>query len=147
MVIKKLIAHRGNINGVNLDKENSQPYIEDSINKGFDCEIDIWLVNKKIFLGHDFPQIETSNSFLSSFKNSLWIHCKNLDALNYFLSLDEKFNFFWHEKDKFTLTSLGYIWTYPNNLVNEWSVIVDNSSKTTNYNCYGVCSDYIYRYE
>ena len=29
--------------------------------------------------------------------------------------IDKTFNYFWHQNDKFTLTSKGYIWTFPGN--------------------------------
>ena len=36
----KLIAHRGNINGP-CERENSPEYILETINLGYDCEIDV----------------------------------------------------------------------------------------------------------
>ena len=29
------------------------------------------------------------------------------------LGADKSLNYFWHQTDDFTLTSHGYIWTYP----------------------------------
>ena len=52
-----------------------------------------------------------------------------------------------HEDVRFTITSSGIICTYPGNVVGENSVIVDNDNKITEYNCYGVCSDYISLYK
>ena len=51
-----LISHRGNINGPNKDKENSLSYIQEAINLGYDVEIDLWVINGELFLGHDSPQ-------------------------------------------------------------------------------------------
>ena len=42
----KLIAHRGNVNGPNPDKENHTDYINEAIILGYDVEIDVWFVNK-----------------------------------------------------------------------------------------------------
>ena len=51
-------------------------------------------------------------------------------------------NVFWHENDAYTLTSHGYIWTYPHQKVCEKSVIVAKNSKYLKFqSCYGVCSD------
>ena len=36
-----LIAHRGNVNGKNPERENTIEYIEEAIKKGYHCEIDI----------------------------------------------------------------------------------------------------------
>ena len=59
----KLIAHRGNITGRNPDEENSPDYISQAIQKGYDVEVDVWLMDG-IYLGHDKPQYETSIDFL-----------------------------------------------------------------------------------
>ena len=53
---------------------------------------------------------------------------------------------FFHNVDDYTLTSNGYIWTYPGYEVTDKSIIVNLNEgwQNTNYNCYGVCVDYIY---
>ncbi|MEY4342356.1 MAG: Synechococcus phage, partial [Pseudomonadota bacterium] len=55
-------------------------------------------------------------------------------------------NSFWHQEDDFTITSSGYIWTYPNKSITSQSIIVDLNKnwKTKNYNCFGVCVDFVY---
>ena len=145
MSIKKLISHRGNLTGPNLSKENKESTILKAVESGFDCEIDVWFVNKNLYLGHDEPLYKTSLRFLSEIEEFLWIHCKNFEALDYFTSI-KKFNYFWHQEDRFTITSLGYIWTYPGNLVGGDSIIVDNNNKLSDYKCYGICSDFISLY-
>jgi len=109
------ISHRGNINGPNEYSENSPSYIEDAINLGFECEIDVYYISKthEIYLGHDTPQYLIHFEWLFNLKEKLWIHCKNSEALEFFVSNLPHFNFFWHQKDDFTLTSFGYIWVYP----------------------------------
>jgi len=53
-------------------------------------------------------------------------------------------NYFWHQTDDFTLTSRGYIWTYPKKEYFEKSVIVNlDESVPKNLKVYGICSDYI----
>ena len=49
----KLISHRGNLHGKNPDLENRPDYILQALKKGYHCEIDVWLIRNKIFLGHD----------------------------------------------------------------------------------------------
>ena len=146
MSLTKLISHRGNFIGPEPSQENKPSTILNAIDNGFDCEIDIWFINEELFLGHDEPSYKTSLSFLSEIEEFIWIHCKNFEALEYF-NLTNKFNYFWHEEDRFTITSSGYIWTYPGNIVGENSVIVNNDNKISEYNCYGVCSDYISLYK
>ena len=60
----KLISHRGNLNGVNPDRENSPSYIQKAIFAGYDVEIDVRWWNDGIWLGHDTPDWEVPISFL-----------------------------------------------------------------------------------
>jgi len=138
----KLIAHRGNLRGSNLEKENNPDYVNEALQQGCDAEIDVWYVNGELLLGHDYAQYKIKKSFLQNKK--LWCHAKNLAALEYMIN-NNIVNFFWHENDSHTLTSSGYIWTYPNKQVNDKSIIVDlsNEWKNKNYQCYGVCVDLI----
>lgn len=137
----KLIAHRGNISGISED-ENKPKYIENAISKGFDVEIDIRFIDGKLYLGHDEPNYEVNWFWLHRYKDQLWIHCKNLEALCEF-SCTSGFNYFWHQEDDFTLTSKNYIWTYPGKPITVKSVIVVPEFKNVNFNCYGICSDFV----
>jgi len=111
---------------------------------GFDCEVDIWLINNEIYLGHDYGKYKIDGSFLANPK--LWIHAKNLDALNYLRSTS--YNYFWHQEDDFTLTSHHYIWTYPGKELKSFSIMVMPEWDTLDIDinslpCYGICSDYV----
>lgn len=142
-----LISHRGNLNGRMVDLENTPEYIDLAISKGFDVEIDVWLVDGKIYLGHDSPETEITKSFLSERKDRLWVHCKNVDMVS-FLNLEkELFNFFWHENDTLTLTSKGYIWAYPGKQPIKNSVaVLPEITQDLVTSCVGVCSDFIFKY-
>lgn len=140
-----LISHRGNLNGSNSGLENSELYIVAALEKGFEVEIDVWKnENGDLYLGHDVPTYKTNLDFLDKYKDKLWIHCKNLLALDYLLTLDG-FNFFWHESDDYTLTSKKYIWTYFNKSVLGKNVIVvkEKIDKDQLPNCFGICSDFV----
>jgi len=136
----KLISHRGNLNGPSIF-ENNPTYIQICLSDGVECEIDVWKIRDTFYLGHDSPEHEVDFSFLA--QKGLWCHAKNLGALSDMLK--QNINCFWHQNDDFTLTSSGYIWTYPNKMVLDNSIIVDNDPnwKEKNYQCYGICSDYI----
>jgi len=144
----KLIAHRGLINGPDSNLENLPGQILLSLQAGYDCEIDVRYINGKWMLGHDNPDYEVPFEFLE--QPGLWIHAKNLEAL-YVLGADAKLNFFWHQEDDFTLTSQGYIWTYPGKPLTAQSVCVmpewDKELDLTTFkpDCYGICSDYVKR--
>jgi len=147
-----LIAHRGNTKGPLSNKENCIHYIQSALDYGFDVEVDIWFINNKYYLGHDFAESLIDIEWLRERASHLWIHCKNQNS---FFSLSDlnnktdKFNFFWHENDAYTMTSLGYIWTYPGAIVNNNSILnmpelsKINLCQLSNYNALGVCSDYI----
>ena len=51
-----IIAHRGNVDGPNPERENSPDYIDEALSMGYDVEIDLRSKDKQLFLGHDKPQ-------------------------------------------------------------------------------------------
>jgi hypothetical protein len=143
----KLISHRGNINGRNILEENKPEKILYCLSLGYDVEVDVWNIDEKFYLGHDQPQYEIEKEFLLNKK--LWCHAKNLNALKSMLKL-KKINCFWHQNDDYTLTSMGFIWAFPNKpLTKNCIAIIDNN---TIYNeedlkqCYGICSDNVEKY-
>lgn len=144
-----LISHRGNLNGPNPERENKISCIEEAISLGYDVEIDLWLIGSKFFLGHDLPQYEINLNWIIERQCFLWVHCKNLSAIEYLNGLDNKINYFWHQSDDVTLTSLGFIWAYPGKqpIAGSISVLPElNNYEDLDY-CYGVCSDYIKQIE
>lgn len=136
-----LISHRGNLSGTDLKKENTPEQICKVLSLGYHCEIDLWKVGDFFYLGHDEPQYKIDFKFLKNNKN-LWIHAKNLEALN---SLPNDLRYFWHQTDDYTLTSDNIIWTFPDKQVCENSVIVDKNKnwRSKNYKCLGICTDWI----
>lgn len=148
----KIIAHRANLDGPNVNLENQPDQIDLAISCGFDAEIDVWYQDGKLFLGHDEPQYKVSWRWLAQRRKSLWIHCKNLDALYEFSFGTSGFNYFWHQEDHFTLTSKNYIWTYPGQDYRSNSVVVmpeisylkekESLKDIITWECYGVCTDY-----
>jgi hypothetical protein len=140
-----LISHRGNLNGPNEVRENSPYYIMEAIDEGYDVEVDLWWVDGKVYLGHDEPQYEVSDEWLGERIDKLWIHCKNVESLNWIRNTS--LHYFWHEQDTLTLTSKNHMWVYPSKQPIIGSIAVmpeihnDDISK-----CLGVCSDFIKRY-
>jgi hypothetical protein len=143
------ISHRGNLLGKDLNLENNPTQVESVIKKGYDCEIDLHMVGKKLFLGHDEPQYDISINWLLEHSKRLWIHAKNFDALNLLNSKYKELNYFWHQEDDFTLTSDNLIWTFPEKQTSHNSIIVKleyEADYLKNNIFYGICSDYIERY-
>jgi hypothetical protein len=118
----RIISHRGNLNGPDLKTENTISQIYKCIDLGFDAEIDVRVIDSKIFLGHDNPDEQVELKDLYEISDRLWIHCKNLEALEYFCN--KSFNYFWHETDCYTLTSKGIGWVYIGQYPYSKSVIV-----------------------
>ena len=141
----KVISHRGNINGRIEEAENRPDYIEDTIRLGYDVEIDVWVIEGTFHLGHDEPQYPISLNWLYERKDKLWIHCKNIEAMEWFNSLYGTYNYFWHENDVATLTSKGYIWSNIDHYFKNGITVSLEYKELPDY-IWGVCSDYIYSY-
>jgi hypothetical protein len=144
-----LISHRGNINGRFESWENEPTYIDLAIQKGYDVEIDVWCVDGIIWLGHDKPLYGglSINWFLKR-ANKLWIHCKNIEALEYFKNFTHEINYFWHENDRATVTSKIYIISHVDQEPIEGSIAMMPEKHNFDVSkCVGVCSDYIEKYK
>jgi hypothetical protein len=142
----KLISHRGNINGKIIEAENRPDYIDDTIRLGYNVEIDLWVVDGKIYLGHDSFQYEINDEWLNERIDKLWIHCKNVESLNWIKNTS--LHYFWHENDTLTLTSKNYIWVYPGKqpIVGSIAVMPEIFNDDVS-NCLGICSDFIQNYK
>jgi hypothetical protein len=148
--MKYYIAHRGNINGKNTERENSPSYILEAMNEGFHVEIDVWVVNELIFLGHDAPQYKIKKDFL--FNENLWCHAKNIEALTMMVQHKDKIHCFFHQSDDYILTSKGFIWSYTGKPINKETICVmpenyDLYTKDELKDCRGICSDNIIYYK
>lgn len=141
-----IIAHRGNIDGPNPTKENTIQYIEDAIASGFDVEIDLWVQDDNLFLGHDSPQYLVTINWLEQFHHKLWIHCKNIAAIEY-MSDAWLFHYFWHENDTMVVTSLRDLWVFPGKQPVRNSIAVMPEIYNDDVSlCRGVCTDYAINY-
>jgi hypothetical protein len=143
-----LISHRGNIDGRLESYENEPNYIDSALSKGYDVEIDIWVIEGTFYLGHDKPQYGVTLDWLYKRKNNLWIHCKNVEAIEWFNTLLGMYNYFWHQEDTLTLTSKNYIWVYPGKQPIKNSIAVMPEIHNDGISeCIGVCSNYIQNYK
>tara|TARA_B100000287_G_scaffold334977_1_gene320353 strand:+ start:985 stop:1422 length:438 start_codon:yes stop_codon:yes gene_type:complete len=136
-----LISHRGNINGSIPERENEPLYIIEALEKSFDVEVDVWWKDDGFWLGHDEPQYQVKEEFLQNIK--LWCHAKNIDALNQMIE-NGKIHCFFHQEDDVTLTSEGYLWTYPGKQLtsNSIAVLPPDKGKLPD-TIAGICSDNI----
>lgn len=138
------IAHRGNVDGPKPELENEPNYIDQALNLHYDVEVDLWIMSNNLFTGHDEPQYNISMDWLSSRKNRLWIHCKNLEAMSYLNPLGNIYHYFWHENDTVTLTSRNYIWAFPGKQPIKNSIAVMPEIYNDDLSmCLGICSDHL----
>jgi len=149
--LTRLIAHRGNIHGSIPSRENTINYIEEALDKGFDVEVDVWLLGEKFYLGHNAPSNEEITLEIMK-DHRVWCHAKDIYTLSKLMRFHDV-NCFFHDKDDVTLTSHGQLWTYPGKLLTPLSIDVLPERFITNlydigkweYNIkvFGVCSDYV----
>lgn len=140
-----LIAHRGNINGPNPERENHPDYILEALDNGYEVEVDLWWTETDGWcLGHDEPQYRVSQKFLAH--SGLWIHCKEYETLKRLLPTD--LNFFYHTDEDYVLTSKKFIWAYPGNLGTENTICVMPEYYNTPVEGFaGVCSDFVEKFK
>ena len=144
---KILISNRGNINGKNRTRENKIDYIEEAFILGFDVKIDIWAKkdpDNKIILSLNNEEPEQDVNLYWLFRNcgKLWLECKNIEALEFFNSM-QFFNYFWLENNLTTITSKNFIWSELQPIKN--SIVFQPENKEISQ-CLGFCSDYISNY-
>lgn len=138
------ISHRGNISGIRSNDENNPNYINTALKLGYEVEVDVRFENGKFFLGHDFSQYHVDNEFLLNSK--IWCHAKTKEALEALEQIEA--HYFWHQEDDYTITSKGYIWTYPGKkLFNKSICVLPETHDYKNLNCLGICSDFIEKYK
>ena len=151
----KLIAHRCNIDGPNELTENTIISADTCYKLLYDFEIDIWLIDNKILLGHDIItkkfELNEFKQWIKKYKKHVWIHCKNIESLIFCNEELKQFNYFGHNSDQFVLTSQQYIFTCPNNLYGKNVVCVMpelNNNLIVDFSKYcAILTDYIKRYE
>ena len=146
----KFIAHRGNTAGPDESRENKPDYIDNAISLGFDVEVDVWLVEDYLCLGHDGPETLIDRTFLETRKDKLWCHAKNLEALEWLVQ--NHFHCFFHDKDAYVITSHQIIWAYPGETITNNTICV-MPERVKNYSdqdlrmSLGICSDFVEMYK
>ena len=143
-----LISHRGNVNQIIPERENSTSYIGEAIAQGYDVEMDVRFIDGTLYLGHDNPDHQISLEWLLQRKEWLWVHCKNFAALQ--ALIDEDLRIFYHQKENHTIiNNCNLIWSHELSEASGKSIIpllsekdMEDYSKYSN-KVYGVCSDFV----
>lgn len=142
----KLISHRGNLTSINPELENTQDYIQQAIDLGYDVEIDVRLTAGYLFLGHDAPDYYVPLDWLLERKDKLWVHTKNFAALNFLIDRDLKI--FYHQKENHTIiNNCNLIWSHDLSEASSKSIIpllsLEEIQSFDGKTVYGICSDFI----
>ena len=144
----KLISHRGNLSGPSPENENKIPYVQRAIDRGYDVEIDVRLIDNNLYLGHDSPDYLVDLSWLLDRKEHLLVHAKNFQAMSFLIKYDLRI--FYHQVEKHTVIgNTKNLWSCDIGEATEKSIIplisLEEVEKYKNLvgNFYGVCSDYV----
>ena len=140
-----VISHRGNLRGPNKEEENRPSYIKLALRECDFVEVDIWIEDGVVKMGHDHGQYDLD---VSLFKEDriIW-HAKNLEALK-FLKYNN-LHYFFHDADEYTITSKHLIWAHPSAKNFEGCICVlpeikygRDFLKKIDENVLGVCTDF-----
>lgn len=141
-----IISHRANLTGPKSAHwgENHPSSVRAALINGFDVEIDVWLIDNKLILGHDNADYQVPKEFF--YNDRLWVHCKNIEAAHYFYGHPTVHSFY-HQNDDITLTSSQLLWSYPRQSVlltdKSIAVIPELVKDWANLEkCYGICTDF-----
>ena len=145
----RLISNRGNIDIWNPDLENTQEYIQTAINQGYEVKIDLWTKDNKLYLGTNEPTQPLDFDWFERNNGRLWIQCRTIDVMAQFNKLDSRgsnLHYFWHELNKISLTSRGYLWCESDKVV-PGGIMYQPKEDNDLTEAYGICSDSILKYK
>ena len=140
-----LISHRGNTQGIDESRENTQEYIQSALDDKYHVVVDVFLIgNAHLALGIDSPTHPTNLAFLQ--QPLVIARAHSIACLDFLLS--NQVHCFLHTNDT-SLTSGGLIWTsHTSHLTSrciyampEWTHSEIIGFKDTP--CAGICSNFI----
>ena len=141
-----LISHRGNINGIVPEKENTVEHIEEALEKGFHVVVDVFLIGEKhLALGSETPQYPITIDFLTNKK--IICRAKSIEALDFLVT--NQAHAFYQEAENCSLTSGGLIWVSQGKNITQRCVfampewIMPDITTLKNIDCAGICSNFI----
>ncbi len=134
-----LIAHRGNVEGPQPALENTVPYIESALERGFDVEVDVWFRDRKMWLGHDKPETAIDIDYLKN--PHIWVHAKDGEGL-YIMQQEGSIHCFFIQDKGMTFTSNGVIYGYPEAGLPVGSIAICIEVQPLDKLILGVCTDY-----
>ena len=146
----RFIAHRGNIEGRNPDRENTISYIEEALALDLDVEIDVTLSEGQYYLGHDELGEVIPTESLNNHR--IWCHAKTLETLRSLAPLPQV-NVFFQTTEQIVLTSKGFFWNHSDVMSGfgpkDVGVMLDYHEQfmTANPGLHALCSDHALTYK
>jgi hypothetical protein len=153
-----IISHRGQLDGPCPSTANNPQQILKllTIYPGLHFELDLWITDCGLFLGHDSPDYSVSTTILDLLSSRSIFHIKHVDSASHrsMLLLSKVCNschYFAHDLDSFTITSRGLIWVHPKMgvLPNTVAVMPEHTVPRSDLNRFftdltvsGVCTDF-----
>jgi hypothetical protein len=142
------ISHRGNLDGMEPEKENSPEYVQAVLDKNYHVLVDTWLVgSSSLALGTRYPQYPVSLEFMKA--KGIIARAATVETLEFLMS--NNIHCFLASHDEYTLTNGGLIWTRHGKKITgvqrcvidmpEW--YIPSFEKLAQTNAAGVCSDCI----
>ncbi len=142
------IAHRGNVDGIDKQRGNTEAYVLDALAQGYHTEVDVWCRENRFYLGHDGPTQEIEVDFL--LQAGIWCHAKDPQTMQELI--DTGVHCFFQAEDDVALTSHGFLWTHSRcGVVTPRSILTivefDESRIDDVWAAAGICSDHVAQYK
>jgi hypothetical protein len=147
------ISYRGIYDGNNFEDANTPNQIAKAMGMGFNCMIDVWRVDDKLYLGNEQPITEITEKYLQNIK--FWINARNIDMQLWLSTQPSKLypNWFYFitptPPPPYVEASNGKLMTPGTVPVNNNSVIflpeIEDIGllSTVNLKCFGILSNYL----
>lgn len=141
-----LISYRGNTSQIVPEQENKLEHIQNALNKGFHVMVDIWLVGtNNLATGTTRAQYPIDINFIR--ENNIICHAMTSNTMNFLL--EKGLHCFMWDREKYSLTNGGLIWSSVDPQVNSRTILVlperniPHLSVLANLKCAGICSSRI----
>lgn len=136
-----IISNRGNLNGRIIEFENLPSYIDKAIELGkfHGVKIDLWGDKGELYLGNDGPLYKIDPNWLIYREMDLWIHARNIDAVNFLNNMD--LTWFWREHEILTIASNGVVINWSEQHIRK-AIKFDEQEKTNESVSLGIITNY-----
>ena len=147
------ISYQGIYDGSNYEDANTPKQINKALSAGFSCNIDVWRIDNRLYVGNNQPTIEVTERYIQG--NRFWINAKNTDMQTWIVEQPARLypNYFWFAASSppppYTTASNGKLITPGTVPINTNSVMyipeIDDRSLLTmvKVRAYAICSTYL----